>query len=219
VLAPRKEILMLGNLFESARGESDRHKARLSVEGLEDRSLLSSAYLSGGGDLIIQGTQQQDYVQVVRSQDGNQILVYDYQWQGVSLALKNFYVFNAAEITSGQVYFNGYDSSDTFVNATDLAAVADGGAGNDYLYGGQGNDTLIGGSNDDYLDGGFGYDQLYGGQGNDTLIGGKDWIWDRLEGGGFQSGDNDTYYVENYGNLFFIDYPVDFGPGDQIVYY
>lgn len=86
--------------------------------------------------------------------------------------------------------------SDSF----DLPIYADGGAGNDVLYGGSANDTLIGGTgNDDLLggvgndllQGGFDRDHLYGQQGNDSLEGGfgNDTLSggennDQLDGGG-----------------------------------
>jgi len=65
---------------------------------------------------------------------------------------------------------------------TAIPSHADGGPGNDNLYGGRsadnfyggaGNDTLQGHEGNDTLDGGGGNDVLYGDAGNDTLYGNK----------------------------------------------
>lgn len=212
---------MFGNLFASARGESARHKARLSVEGLEDRSVPTAFAYLDSGSIVIQGSDERERVTVAMSTDNNYVVVKDSEQTQYGEFLKALYYFRTTDVTAWQVYFYGYGSADRFENYTNLSATADGGSSSDFLACfGYGNDVLVGGGGHDTLMGGFGYDQLYGGFGNDFLMGGKDGIWDRLEGGGFQSGDNDVYFVEYYYPGFaVIDSPVDFGPGDSIAYY
>lgn len=66
--------------------------------------------------------------------------------------------------------------------------IISGGTGEDRLFGGSGSDALRGGSGDDILDGGTGNDWLRGDAGNDTLIGGAGedvFVWgsaDSVEG-------------------------------------
>ena len=55
---------------------------------------------------------------------------------------------------------------------TDLYHMADGGSGNDTIYGGAGGDYLYGGSGDDTLIGGDGADHFEGGAGDDVIDGG-----------------------------------------------
>ncbi|QGY39694.1 hypothetical protein GM415_06030 [Pseudodesulfovibrio cashew] len=62
----------------------------------------------------------------------------------------------------------GLDGNDTIV-LWNQATTADGGDGNDNIFGGDGNDTLLGGLGDDYLRGENGTDSLTGGDGADTF--------------------------------------------------
>jgi Ca2+-binding RTX toxin-like protein len=91
-----------------------------------------------------------------------------------------------------------YDRNDVVVNHTGLGMTADGGTGDNKLYGGpradtltgdsgvdylygnggndtldgyEGNDRLWGGDGDDFLEGGYGNDALAGGNGHDSLLG------------------------------------------------
>jgi Ca2+-binding RTX toxin-like protein len=65
-----------------------------------------------------------------------------------------------------------------------------GNAGDDHLFGFGGNDTLFGGTDEDSLSGGAGNDRLFGEDGADTLIGGAG--KDELTGGSF-SGSGDGF--------------------------
>ncbi|MGK7943001.1 MAG: LamG-like jellyroll fold domain-containing protein [Microcystaceae cyanobacterium] len=64
----------------------------------------------------------------------------------------------------------GNDGNDTFTHSGAYAIVAEGGKGNDQLYGGNDNDLLNGNEGDDSLHGGLGDDILTGGGGKDTFI-------------------------------------------------
>lgn len=65
-----------------------------------------------------------------------------------------------------------YDRNDTVINRTGLGMTADGGTGNDKLYGGPRADSLQGGTGADRLHGAGGNDSLNGDEGNDRLWGG-----------------------------------------------
>src|SRR5580765_1248297 len=60
------------------------------------------------------------------------------------------------------IVFRGEAGDDTFVNNTNIASRAFGGAGNDSLTGGSGNDDLQGQAGDDRLSGAAGNDNLNG---------------------------------------------------------
>jgi Ca2+-binding RTX toxin-like protein len=64
------------------------------------------------------------------------------------------------------------DKNDVVHLEVPVPATADGGAGDDRLYGGSETDYLLGGDGVDLLDGGDGWDYLFGGPGADDLRGG-----------------------------------------------
>ncbi len=70
------------------------------------------------------------------------------------------------------VVFQGYAGNDFFDNRTPIPAQAEGGAGDDLVYGGSAADLVWGSLGDNYLDARAGHDQLFGGAGLDTLNGG-----------------------------------------------
>ncbi|WP_435175609.1 calcium-binding protein [Actinacidiphila sp. bgisy145] len=91
--------------------------------------------------------------------------------------------------TSADAIAQGNNGNDT-IYADGSGTSADGGAGNDYLYGGDGRQDLYGGDDNDHLYGGKGDDYLYGGKGDDVLYGnsGADTLYgnsgdDQLYGG------------------------------------
>lgn len=138
--------------------------------------------LSTDGQLAIKGTDQSDNVDVSVNQAG-QILV-----RVQTGAAEETAVFEQADVVS--IEFQGNDGNDVFRNQTEIASIAHGGAGDDYLAGGSGDDTLSGGLGDDTLVGRSGndtlngdenQDRLFGSDGDDTLNGGAD--ADLLSGG------------------------------------
>ncbi|MGY1498642.1 calcium-binding protein [Streptomyces sp. QTS52] len=64
----------------------------------------------------------------------------------------------------------GQDGNDT-ISADGEGSRADGGTGNDLIYGGAGRQTLTGGTGNDTVRGGAGNDLIYGSPGNDVLYG------------------------------------------------
>ena len=102
-------------------------------------------------------------------------------WDAVTVNANNLSYMLAANVEEGMVQFgitgatitgNGLDN---YLWASDQAAVLNGGAGNDTVFGGNAMDTLDGGA------------------GNDTLWGGSDTAADMMSGGA----GNDSYYVSD----------------------
>lgn len=169
---------------DSRKRSVRRAGAALSVDGLEDRKLMTgSATLNGLGQLIINGTNYHDTVVVGKS--GGSVIVIEYS----SDLTKKVQAFNASQVKV--IGFSGQNGNDTFYNLTSIPSAAQGGAGSDLLIGGFGknaldggdgydvviggpqNDTLYGGGGQDILGGGGGNDVLYGGSDNDILLGGS----------------------------------------------
>jgi len=117
-----------------------------------------------GGDLTITGSRDNDRVFVLSDMTGTKI--------NVIAGGQRIGQFDAA--TVGTIRFNGFAGDDTFfVDPTITAAIiADGGAGNDDLFGSGGNNILIGATGNDLLIGGASRDILIGGDGLDRLVGG-----------------------------------------------
>lgn len=146
-------------------GTSMTSRARLSLEHLEDRLVLSSRIY--GGELMIYGSGYSDKVRVSYS-------------SGYYVVTENGHNtwYRASWVSSGKVNFYGNAGNDTFRNDTWLRSYADGGSGHDLLiggwaadslYGSSGNDVLYGRDGRDYLNGGGGYDRGWGGYGYDIL--------------------------------------------------
>jgi Ca2+-binding RTX toxin-like protein len=84
---------------------------------------------------------------------------------------------------------------------------ADGGEGNDFIFGSSSDDSLIGGAGNDFLVGDTGNDNLKGGDGDDTLHGGDG--DDTLDGGAgyneLQGGDGNDTYILSTTNFYIFD--------------
>lgn len=161
------------------RGTKRRSSMEFQINELESRRLLAGiSFDSVSGMITIDGTSQDDFVQL--SQTGNDVKV---TYHGVEQR-----TFSASSVTG--VTFNGFAGDDWFRNATTFKATAYGHSGNDDLIGGANEDRLIGGLGDDLLMGAAGDDYLNGGEGNDRVLGngGKDSLFggagnDRVVGG------------------------------------
>ena len=124
-----------------------------------------TAVLSGN-DLVITGSRDNDRVQIVSDHHGNKIRVF--------AGDQKIGQFDANSINT--IQFSGLAGNDTFTVDPHIKAtvIADGGAGNDRLFGGGGGNILLGGSGNDLLVGGKSRDILIGGDGMDALFGGRD---------------------------------------------
>jgi Ca2+-binding RTX toxin-like protein len=147
---------------------------QLAIEPLEHRRVLTAGLQLSVVDqvLSINGTAGDDLV-VIRQQGGE-----------LSVMLASAEGILSTSLPAGSVRairFDALAGNDTFVNASALPAIVDGGPGNDSLRGGRGpdvilggdgNDLLVGDAGDDVLDGDCGHDFLEGNDGDDLLIGG-----------------------------------------------
>ena len=91
----------------------------------------------------------------------------------IRVIMDGFFEQTYAKVDVKHIVFHGKAGNDQFVNYTDIASEAYGGAGNDSLIGGSGNDRLDGGMGEDRLFGEGGKDKLFGGAGDDELYGGS----------------------------------------------
>lgn len=188
--------MSLWNLF-ARHGNQKKRKAytsrRLRTECLEDRQMCAVAAVTfdaATGVLTIQGTAGDDYAGVnfdPAMQKGWVSLGGGAGPQAAKPAPCFLFKGNLKQIN-----FYGNDGNDTFVNNTNVACFADGGAGNDTLHGGGAADILFGGLGNDRLYGHGGNDSLYGnagtdfldgGDGDDILVGGYDGCKDQCYGG------------------------------------
>ncbi len=183
---------------------NNKHQRKLRIESLEDRKLMTAnmeigeSVAVGGGflparnqQLFITGSDGDDHIEIsylsrqagvtrvqatIRDADGN-------------VLIQN--VYNSEDFEQIEVYGGG--GNDTIINNTLYRMAANGGTGDDTIYGGAANDILIGSHGNDYLNGRYGNDEISGGSllyaesssyvayyqtdgfdhGNDTLIGGS----------------------------------------------
>ncbi|MEZ6132597.1 MAG: hypothetical protein R3C59_28355 [Planctomycetaceae bacterium] len=130
------------------------------------------------GVLQIEGTGRADRVEVRSSADGENIVVRavagplfnagDNESALIEPPVPQVVEFSAGDVQS--IRFTGSTGNDYFLNQSDIPSVAEGGAGNDWLFGGSGNDSLVGGAGEDFLFGGPGNDHLTGDLNQDHLI-------------------------------------------------
>jgi hypothetical protein len=175
-----------------SRQPSRGRQFRPMVESLESRRVLATlGYTLDQGALVIEGTSDDDQVQVVFAPMGSPAgggAFYDRDLYVVIHQLSSDPgAINTAGFELDQVraiIFNGNAGDDHFINRTNINLLAHGGPGNDTIYGGINgnaeihgdgdNDTLIGTRVGNKIYGGPGDDVLYGLEGNDALFGGPD---------------------------------------------
>ncbi len=117
-----------------------------------------------GTDLAITGSPDNDHVTVSLNHSGNVIVTSGFQQIGQ---------FPASSVAT--IHFNGFAGNDVFSVDHRITAtvIADGGAGNDLLFGGGGPNILLGNAGNDIVFGGSGRNILVGGDGMDVLLGGN----------------------------------------------
>ena len=118
------------------------------------------------GVLVINGSRNDDHIDVDLGENGQQILVFSDNQQIGS--------FDLASVS--RIEFNGWAGDDhiAIVKEVSLPTILNGGAGNDTLSGGGGTNILLGGPGDDKLWGSVNRDILIGGEGSDRLQAGSD---------------------------------------------
>lgn len=116
-----------------------------------------------GSDLIITGSRNGDRVGVFLSHHGSEI--------DVVAGGKRIGQFDSADVAT--IQFNGLAGNDSLLVSPRITAtvIADGGAGNDSLFGGGGSNILLGNTGNDFLVGGNSRDILIGGEGHDSILG------------------------------------------------
>ncbi len=119
--------------------------------------------LAGGSDrLILDGTSKDDIVNAISATAGRTSII----------GLPAFVDVVNADPASDELTINGLagnDRIDASGTANAFKLVADGGPGNDNLFGGSGADTLSGGDGNDFVDGRRGADVVNLGAGNDLV--------------------------------------------------
>ena len=227
---------LLNRLFgasNSTKARSKLHRTQLAIENLEGRLVPASVAVTFTADqqVIINGTTGADSVTVDHIRQTNYVagqLVVTANGIVTKIAIPRSEGIGDPGIRN--IIFNGNNGNDVFINNTGFTCTANGGAGNDYLYGGRGNDTLNGNDGDDYLYGGQGNDKLFGGMGrdylygqdgNDQLDGGDDGMADYLMGGVGQ----DSFQFEGmtsstgvFNQMVNRDQPADFNAAEDAVY-
>jgi uncharacterized protein (TIGR03118 family) len=133
------------------------------------------------GILLINGSRNDDHIDVSLSNNGQEILVFSDNEQIGS--------FDLASVS--RIEFNGWAGDDhiAIVKEITLPTILNGGAGNDTLSGGGGTNILLGGPGDDDLRGSTNRDILIGGDGSDRLQAGSN---DDLLIGGATKYDNNV---------------------------
>jgi hypothetical protein len=160
---------------KNPRRASQNKTNTCSIEALEERQLLSAAFIEAGGRLVVRGTSGNDKITISRNPSNSSQLHVLVNAQNFDFATR--YVTQVrVEAGSG----NDFVQSDTSKGAVDAPMFFLGESGNDTLLTSSANDCLIGGGDADvliakagsnYVNGGAGNDRLFTGFGNDTLIG------------------------------------------------
>jgi len=177
--------LTMKRVYGATESRKKRGTRRMqpSVDLLEARKLMTSgiSFNPASGVVAIVGTNNNDTAKITIDTKGTNSTADDLvAVKYTSGAWSEYETYSLAKVK--KIDFQGNAGSDTFDNVTAIPSHADGGPGNDYLYGGRsadnfyggaGNDTLQGHEGNDTLDGGGGNDVLYGDAGNDTLYGNK----------------------------------------------
>lgn len=178
----------------SIRGQDETGTNGVTIEGLEDRRLLS-ATLTGRGALVVAGTRHSDSIEVTRGGRGGASYYATVDGVTTRFAARSVRSLSIAggrgadDITVSStvnpvrgVVVSGDDGNDT-IHGGGGHEILHGGNGDDDITGGDdgdtvlgeaGDDSLVGGAGNDHVDGGGGVDHEHGGQGRDDLIGGND---------------------------------------------
>jgi Ca2+-binding RTX toxin-like protein len=157
------------------RHTSQNKSNTCTIEALEDRQLLSAAFIEAGGRLVVRGTSGNDKITISRNPSNSSQLHVLVNAQSFDFTSK--YVTQVrVEAGSG----NDLVQSDTSKGAVDAPMFFLGDSGNDTLLTSSADDCLIGGGDADvlvakagsnYVNGGAGNDRIFAGSGNDSLVG------------------------------------------------
>ncbi len=153
--------------------QARRKNRRMLFETMELRQLLAAdiAFSLSNDVLTIDGTNESDVVWA--SAGTNNVGKFTTVGYLDSTQTKHWKTYYDVK----QIQFYGNDGDDSFNLWKTVGHIpdvyADGGNGNDILYGNDGSDRLVGGNGNDLLNGRNGDDSLDGGEGSDTIYGGS----------------------------------------------
>ena len=161
----RKSRRIRAQSGKKSHGSRKLGRRKLGFQSLELRRLMASDIGLSDGFICVTGSDADDAVDVFV--DGDQVMVstaeYSADGELVSSTGQSFPLDSVRGI-----FFRGGGGADTFVNDTNLRAVAMGGNGDDILVGGSQRDVLHGGHGDDVLLGSR--DIMMGGTGDNALV-------------------------------------------------
>jgi Ca2+-binding RTX toxin-like protein len=163
-------LTTIKNWLRDTQGAPRPRQAKLGLEHLSDRTLLSAVLVDG--DVVITGTRRHDVDHVTRE------FVLGEWWVCVSERTRVGSVLSSPSITRfresevDRIVFKGRDGDDKFTNDTAIESCANGGDGHDTMFGGSGRDVLCGNDGKDHLYGRDGNDVLNGNGGDDFMVGG-----------------------------------------------
>ena len=176
--------------------KSSKQSVKLALESFEERA-NASASVDGAGNIVIQGTEARDVVEVVYkpAQSSYYFMSMPARYQitenGVTTSIMSYWV------TGDRIIFHGKGGDDYLNTSVNFMRT--------FAYGGQGNDHLRGHHQADELWGGAGNDTLEGFGGNDVLVASSNDYWDMDNAGNVNflhgGGGHDTlwgHYGTNY---------------------
>lgn len=138
-------------LRQASRLDSNRRRTLLRLEFLEDRRQLAPGDVSlMGANLLAEGTPGDDLIIISQTTDG------------LYLGRINGELFGPFDVP-GNLQVLGDAGNDVIViHNTSLAAIIDGGADNDFIFGSRGDDTIVGGLGSDFINANEGNNIVWG---------------------------------------------------------
>jgi|GEM_PF-5995861 len=140
---------------------------RLFLQQLEKRDLRAADIGFADGLLSVNGTENEDVIEVYAEESQLIVNVAEYDASG-QLLDEQLRTFDADAVEQLVVSTGGGD--DVIVNDTDKPAVIRAGEGDDVVMAGDGGDVISGGEGDDIVFGGAGRDVILGGAGSLTAL-------------------------------------------------
>jgi Ca2+-binding RTX toxin-like protein len=181
---------------KALKGTEGADSFDVAVDGNADQKARDWSLTGNGGNDVLRGNDGDDMISggagadKLRGERSDDLIVMDAADTAIADAINGGLGYDivmvegaagvSLNLTLAEVEaFYGGEGNDVVTSTGSLGVYANGGDGNDglygsaegdYLIGGAGNDTLSGGDEGDYLHGGEGIDALYGGAGDDVVV-------------------------------------------------